>query len=154
MATMESIRDFLGQKRIAMIGVSQQPKEFSRVLFRELCERGYDVVPVNPGAREIEGRPCFARVQDIGAPVDGALIMTSPDVRDGVVRDCVAIGIKRVWMYRASGRGAVSPGAVRFCEANGVAVIAGECPLMFLPNGAWIHGMHALIRRVLWTYPT
>ena len=150
---MESIRDFLGQKRIAMIGVSQHPKEFSRVLFRELCERGYDVVPVNPAAREVEGRPCFTRVQDIDPPIDGALLMTSPGVTDAIVRDCVEAGVKRVWMYRASGKGAVSPEAVNFCLAHGITVIAGECPLMFLPNGSWIHGMHGLIRKIVWTYP-
>jgi predicted CoA-binding protein len=49
---LEIIEDFLAQKRIALVGLSRQPKDFSVMLFEELCRRGYDVVPVNPGAAE------------------------------------------------------------------------------------------------------
>jgi len=75
-------------------------------------------VPVNPEAREMEGLPCFARLQEIEPPVGGALLMTPPALTDRVVRDCAEAGIKRVWMYRATGQGAVSADAVKFCEAN------------------------------------
>src|SRR5256885_15710176 len=105
MTVMERIQDFLGQKRFAIVGVSQSPKDFSRALFREFRERGYDPVPVNPAAREIEGQPCFPCLQEIQPPVDAVLLMTSPAVTDTVVRDCAEAGIKLVWMYRAGGRG-------------------------------------------------
>ena len=65
MASMERVRDFLSQKRLAFVGVSRQPKDYSRALFREFGARGYDAVPVNPAIAEIEGCRCFARVQDI-----------------------------------------------------------------------------------------
>ena len=153
MTVMERIQDFLGEKRFAIVGVSQSPKDFSRTLFREFRERGYDPVPVNPAAPEIEGQPCFPRVQDIQPPVDGVLLMTSPSVTDAVVRDCAEAGIKRVWMYRAGGRGAVTAAAVEFCESSGISVIPGECPLMFLPGGAWFHRFHGLVKKVAHTYP-
>lgn len=54
MSSLARIREFLGQKRLAIVGVSRQPRDFSRALFREFCSRGYEVVPVNPAAREIE----------------------------------------------------------------------------------------------------
>ena len=63
MTVMERIQDFLGQKRVAIVGVSRQPKGFSRVLLREFRQKGYDAVPVNPEAREMEGLPCFARLK-------------------------------------------------------------------------------------------
>jgi uncharacterized protein len=153
MTVCESIQDFLGQKRFAIVGVSQSPKDFSRSLFREFRERGYDPVPVNPAAREIEGQACFSRLQEIQPPVHGALLMTSPAVTDAVVRDCAEAGIKRVWMYRAGGRGAVTQEAVQFCESSGMAVIPGECPLMFLPGGAWFHRFHGLVKKIARTYP-
>jgi len=65
MTVMERIQDFLGQKRFAIAGVSRRPKDFSRALLREFRERGYDAVPVNPEAREMDGQPCFARLQEI-----------------------------------------------------------------------------------------
>jgi predicted CoA-binding protein len=59
-ASFETIEDFLAENRIAMVGVSREPKGFSRMLFEELSKRGYDMVPVNPNAPEVLGRPCFA----------------------------------------------------------------------------------------------
>ena len=57
MTRMENIRDFLAQKRFAFIGVSRQPKDFSRALFREFKTRNYEPVPVHLEAAEIEGVP-------------------------------------------------------------------------------------------------
>ena len=91
--TRAQIDDFLAQKRLAFVGVSRNPKDFSRGLFRELQQRGYDVIPVNPQATELDGQPCWARVQDITPPVDGALLMTPPHVTNQVVRDCAEAGI-------------------------------------------------------------
>jgi uncharacterized protein len=48
MANLVDIRDFLAHKRFAMVGVSRQPKDFSRSLFHEFLNRGYEAVPVNP----------------------------------------------------------------------------------------------------------
>jgi len=151
-ASLEAIEDFLAQKRIAMVGVSREPKEFSGMLFKELSKRGYDMVPVNPATSEILGRTCYACVQDIQPPVDAAILMTSPAVTESVVRDCVEAGIRRVWMYRAGGRGAVSPAAVEFCRAHDMQVVPGECPFMFLPN-AGFHSVHTFIRKITFRYP-
>ena len=107
-----AINDFLGQRRLALVGVSRDPKDFSRAVWRELRSRGYDVVPVNPGAGEIDGVPCAARLQDVSPPVDGALLLTSPAVSVRVVHDCAEAGVKRVWLHRGAGHGAVSDAAI------------------------------------------
>src|SRR5947209_1639718 len=95
---LDTIRDFLSQQRLAIVGVSHQPKDFSRALFRAFQERNFNVVPVNPSAQEIEGVVCYSHVRDIRPPVDTALLMTSPAVTDEVVKDCADAGIRRVWM--------------------------------------------------------
>jgi hypothetical protein len=150
--SLETIQDFLAQKRIAMVGVSRNPRDFSVMLFKELVSRGYDVVPVNPRVPEVQGRRCFARVQDIQPAVDAVLLMTSPGVTEVVVGDCAAAGVKRVWMYRAGGTGAVSDKAIAFCRERGIAVVPGECPYMFLPH-AGLHRVHGFIRRISGSYP-
>lgn len=150
--SLDTIEDFLGQKRIAMVGISREGKDFSVMLFKELRRRGYDVVPVNPQMTELWGPQCFARVQDIHPPVDGALLMTSPSVTESVVRDCAEAGIRRVWMHRAVGEGAVSDEAVAFCRERGIAVVPGECPFMFLPNNGF-HGIHGFIRKITGRFP-
>jgi predicted CoA-binding protein len=152
-ASLETIEDFLAQKRIAMAGISRDPKSFSANLFEELCRRGYDVVPVNPNTAEVQGRRCFARVQDIQPPVEAALLMTSPGATEKVVHDCAEADIRRVWMYRAAGKGSVSAKAVEFCQEHGIDVVPGQCPFMFLPETAGFHRFHGFIRKITGRYP-
>jgi len=152
-SSLEVVTDFLAHKRIAMAGISRDPANLSVKLFQELIRRGYDVAPVNPAAREIEGQVCYAKVTDVQPPVSAALLMTSPAVTEAVVRDCAAAGVRQVWMFRAGGTGAVSQEAVGFCEARGIAVVAGECPFMFLPGSGWFHRLHGWMRKITGGYP-
>lgn len=47
---------------------------------------------------------------------------------------CHAIGIKRVWLHQGPVPGSATPGAVDYCRAHGMSVIAGGCPLMYAPT--------------------
>ena len=69
MASRAVIDDFLKQKRLAVVGVSRNPKEFSNGVFRKLKASGYEVLPVNRNASEVEGEPCYASVRDLPGPV-------------------------------------------------------------------------------------
>ena len=151
--SLEAVQNFLAQKRIAMVGVSRQPRDFSVSLFNELCRRGYDVVPVNPNASEVQGRRCYARVQEVQPPVAAALLMTSSTATNEVVRDCAAAGVRRIWMYRAGGKGAVSEEALRFCRSHNMEVVPGECPFMFLTHAGALHWIHGCIRKLTGHYP-
>ena len=152
-ASLDTINDFLAQKRIAMIGISHDAHNLSVMLFKEFSKRGYDIVPVNPNLPTVLGRKCYARVQDIEPPVDAALLMTSPQITDQAVQDCAEAGIHRVWMYRGGGQGAVSVKALEFCQQHGISVVPGECPYMFLPKSGGIHALHGFIRKVFGSYP-
>ncbi len=149
MSPREEIDGFLQEKRIAMAGVSTNAKHFSRVLFRDLQARGYDTIPVNPRAEEIEGCRCYRSVRDVVPRPSAVLIMTPAKATDAVVHDCLASGVECVWMYRAVGAGAVSPTAVRFCRDNGIHVVAGECPYMFLPDCGFPHNVHGWFHTAL-----
>jgi len=150
---LETIEEFLAQKRLAMIGVSRNPKDFSAVLFEEFRKRGYEMVAVNPNATEVLGQRCFTRIQDVQPPVEAALLMTTSKVTDSVVSDCAQAGIRRIWMYRAGSTGAVSPSAVAFCQEHGIQVIPGQCPFMFLPGAGGVHKFHGFIRKITGRYP-
>ncbi len=151
--SLETIHEFLAQKRIAVIGVSREPGSFSVMLFQEFLRCGYDVVPVNPHTPNVLGHPCFARVQDVTPAVKAALLITSPEVTETVVADCARAGIRMVWMHRGVGVGAVSPRAVTFCRAQGIDVIAGQCPFMFLPASGGVHRIHGFFRKIMGRYP-
>jgi predicted CoA-binding protein len=149
-----AVKGFLGLKRIAMIGVSRNDKDFSRTLFRDLAANGYDVVPVNPAAGEIEGRRCYPGISAVDPPVQGALLMTRAIHSADVVRECATAGVDRVWLYRAgAGPGAVSEEAVTAGRELGLHMVIGECPYMFLQNVSWFHHVHGWLKRLTGTYP-
>jgi uncharacterized protein len=153
--TRQQIDDFWALKRLAVVGVSRDPKHFSNMIWQELRQRRYEAVPVNPNANELDGQACYARVQDIQPPVEGVVIMTPPKATDGVVEDCAAAGVTHVWMHKGAGggQGAVSKTAVEYCREHGMDVVAGFCPYMFLPGTPIFHGMHAFIKKVTGSYP-
>jgi uncharacterized protein len=151
--TAADIQDFLAQRRIAIVGVSRDSKDFSRILFREFIKRGYDVIPINPGATEVENRACFAHVQDIHPTPDAALLMIPSATTPEIVRECAAAGVHRVWMYRAGGQGAVDLKAVAFCRENEIRVVEGHCPFMFLPGTSFLHRAHGFILKLTGAYP-
>lgn len=133
---MESVRaaaeEFLAQRRIAVAGVSREAGQAANAIYRRLREAGYDVVPVNPKADEVEGDRCYPSVQALPFCPDGVLIATHPDVAPAVARECVDAGVPRVWMHRSFGTGSASEEATRICRDAGVAVLDGACPMMFL----------------------
>ena len=148
------IDDFLSGHRIALVGVSTNPRDFSRAVLRELVGHGYDVVPVRPGAGEIEGRRAYERVQDIPGTLDGALLMTPPAVSEQIAHDCAEVHVPRVWFHRGAGPGSASATAVAFCREQGIEVVPGRCPLMFLgTHPAFVHRFHAGVLKLLGRYP-
>ena len=153
MATKATIDRFLSDRRLAVVGVSRDGKDFSRAVFRAFLERGYDAVPVNAGGGEAEGRACVRAMAEVRPPVEAALLLTPPAATFGVVKDCAEAGVKRVWMHRGAGRGAVSETAVSFCREHGMEVVDGACPFMFLPGTGAFHGLHRFALRLFGRLP-
>ena len=153
MTTLKQVEDFLALKRVAVVGVSRNPKDFTRVMWDEFRQRRYEAIPVNPNATEIDGQPCFARVTDIKPGVDGVLIMTPKTATDDIVKDCAAAGVKHVWMYGGMAPGAATDTAVAFCEQNGISVVKGLCPYMFLPGTPAFHAPHRIFKKLTGRYP-
>jgi len=125
------VATFLQGKRIAVAGVSRQPHQAANAVFQKLVRSGYTVFPVNPRAEQVEGVRCYPDLATLPEPVDGVVVATHPNDALGVVRQCAARGIRRIWFHRSFGQGSVSDDAVRECAANGIEPIVGGCPLMF-----------------------
>jgi hypothetical protein len=129
----EKAEQFLTQKHIAVVGVSTtNPNEFTNMIYRKFRDNGFHAYAVNPKADTVEGEPCYPTVKDVPVQLDGVVIGTTPAVTDQVVRDCLDAGVTRVWMHKSVTTGSVSPDAVAFCQENGIMVIDGACPMMFL----------------------
>lgn len=146
---LSGARRFLALGRIAVVGVSRDPRDFSRAVLAELARRGLDVVAVSPHLDPgvaVEGRPAARRLADVHPPPDGALLLTPPAATDAAVRDCVALGIRHVWMHRGGGPGAATPTAVALCRDAGVALVTDLCPFMALEGVSLPHRLHRALR--------
>ena len=153
MTKLAQVQSFLEQKRIAIVGVSHDPREISYTLWQEFRQRRYEAIPVNPNLTELDGQRVYAHVQEIQPPVDGVLIMTSARHTDDVVGDCVAAGVKSVWMYGGMTPGAKTPTAVATCEQNGIDAVVGLCPYMFLEGSPAFHAPHRFWKKLTGSYP-
>jgi predicted CoA-binding protein len=142
----EAAARFLAAKRVAVTGVSRTPQGHgANVVYGRLRERGYDVFAVNPNAERVEGDLAYPDLRSVPGGVEAVVIGTSPQAALDTVKECVDLGITRVWMHRLHGAGSVSADAARFGRDHGLMVIDGGCPLMFDPTA---DTGHKLLRRV------
>ena len=138
-----NVAAFLAGKRIAVAGVSRQPKQFANAIYRRLVDTGFEVLPVNPNATEVEGVRCYPDLASIPGTVDGVVIATPPQAALDIVRQCGEKGVRRVWFHRSFGTGSVSSEALQECKARGIEAIVGGCPLMYCEP---VDGGHRCIR--------
>ena len=138
-----TVAAFLAGKRFAVAGVSRQPQQAANAIFRKLCGSGYEVLPINPNAAEVEGVRCYPDLASIPGDIDGVVIATPPAAALSIVRQCGDKGVRQVWFHRSFGAGSVSRDAVKECKLRGVDAIVGGCPLMYCEP---VDGGHRCIR--------
>ncbi len=130
----EAAADFLAQRRIAVAGVSRDPKMTANAIYRKLRATGYQVFAVNPQATTpLEGDPSYPSLRAIPGGVDAVLVCTPAAPAAAIVRECAELHIPRLWLHQGFGPGSVSAEAVALARQEGLALIAGACPLMFGP---------------------
>jgi predicted CoA-binding protein len=133
MPSQHVAREFLNQHRIAVVGVSRNPKDISRSVYKKLVKTGHEVYAVNPNAESTDSMPFYPSVRDLPRPVDGALIMVPSTASAAVVQDCQSAGVRRIWLYGTGFQGgSVSPEAVALARAAGMVLVDGACPFMFV----------------------
>ena len=138
MTTKAVVDDFIAQKKLAVVGVSRDPKKFGNAAYRELKAKGYRVFPINRNVDSIEGDRCYANLNALPEKVEGVLIVVPPRETEQVVHEVDAAGIKRVWMQQ----GSESDAAVRFCQEHGISEVHGECIMMFAQPVQSFHRWH------------
>jgi predicted CoA-binding protein len=115
-------------KTIAMVGVSPKISRPSYFVFKYLTERGYRVIPVNPGqvGTELLGQKFYAKLADIPDPIDMVDIFRNADAALGVVQEALALKPlpQVIWMQL----GIRNDEAARLAEAAGIKVVMNRCP--------------------------
>jgi predicted CoA-binding protein len=113
---------------IAMVGASNKDNRPSYFAFKYLLERGYNMIPVNPGqaGKELLGRKIYARLADIPEPVDMIDIFRASQYALPIVREALEMKPQPrvIWMQL----GVRDDEAARLAEANGMKVVMNRCP--------------------------
>lgn len=122
MTTKEILRTF---KRIAVVGISNDPGRASNGVSRYLLKNGYTVVPVNPLIEEFEGIPAVADLEDIEGPVEVVNIFRRSEHVPALVDQAIRIGAKVVWMQQ----GVVHEEAAARAREAGLEVVMDRCIL-------------------------
>jgi len=134
------VQNFLAQKKIAVVGVSDKRETGCNLAYTKFKENGYQVFAVNPRISTFNGDACYPDLKSLPEKPDAVFLLTNPKVTDQIIQQCVDLGIKHVWMHcmmgtkpgLASGMTSVSQSAVEMCETNGIEVIPGSCPNQFI----------------------
>lgn len=113
----EEIRAILEEsKKIAVVGLSPKEDRPSNRVAKYLMEHGFEIVPVNPGQKEVLGMKCYRTIIDIPFEVDIADLFLSADRVPEAVDQALEKGIKVIWMqlgiyHREAGEKASDSGA-------------------------------------------
>ncbi len=143
MSTRVAIDEFLAQRSLALVGVSRDGQRgFGNAVRKELSQKGYQLFVVHPEADKIGDQPCAHSLADVASQVGGVVLVTPPDQTLRLVEEAAALGVRRVWMQQ----GAESPEAIAACQQHGIALVHGECILMFAEPTAWFHRAHRWVR--------
>lgn len=117
-------------KTIAMVGASGNEIRPSYFAMMYLLNKGYKIIPVNPGmaGKEILGQKVYASLAEVPGPVDMVDIFREAQYAPAIVREALAekdrLGLKYIWMQL----GVVSEEAAKLAEDAGLTVIMDRCP--------------------------
>jgi uncharacterized protein len=150
MTTKQAVNNFLNNKSIAVVGVSRNQKKFGYITYKDLKDKGYKVIAVNPNVNMIESDKCYPDLSSIKEKFDGVLLVVPPKQSEKVVREAYSLGVKSIWFQQGSS----SDEAVKFCEENNISVVSKECILMFTEPVESFHKFHRWIWKIIGKLPT
>jgi hypothetical protein len=115
-------------KTIAVVGASANDVRPSYFVMKYMLDKGYQVIPVNPGqaGREILGQMTYAKLSEIPGAIDMVDIFRASDAVPGIVEEVLALASlpKVIWMQLTVRHAEAAARA----EAAGIKVVMNRCP--------------------------
>ncbi len=136
-------------KTIALVGASANEVRPSYFVMKYLIDKGYEVIPVNPGlaGQQILGQTVYASLGDIPKPVDMVDIFRNSDAAGPITDEALALSPKPsvIWMQLS----VRNDEAAARAEAAGLQVVMNRCPKMeygkLSGEWAWVGGDSGII---------
>ncbi|MFN0205314.1 MAG: CoA-binding protein [Planctomycetota bacterium] len=122
--SIAEIRELLHKSRvIAVVGYSKNPARASHWIAEYLQQKGYRIIPVNPGIDAALGEKCYRTLADVPDEVDLVNIFRSPPEVPAIVEEAIRKKAKVVWMQEGAEN---EPAAKRAIE-GGLRAVVGRC---------------------------
>jgi len=121
-----TIQELLRSNRvIAVVGLSSKKFRPSYGVAEYMQREGYRIIPVNPHEKEVLGEKSYARLEDIGEPVDIVDIFRRSEFVEPIVESAIRLGAKAIWMQE----GVEDEEAARKAREAGLFVVMDRCIL-------------------------
>jgi predicted CoA-binding protein len=118
------IRELYTFKNIAVVGMSRDPVKAAHFVPKYMIEKGYNIIPVNPLAKEILGRGTYSKVSDIKSQVDIVDIFRPSEDVYSVVEDSIKKpGVRVIWLQE----GIHNTDAEKIALDNKINVVFNRC---------------------------
>ena len=144
------IRDILQSvKTIALVGASANEVRPSYFVMKYLIDKGYEVIPVNPGlaGQQILGQTVYATLADLPKPVDMVDVFRNAEAAGPITDEALALATPPgvIWMQLS----VRNDEAAARAEAAGLKVVMNRCPKMedgkLSGEWAWVGGDSGII---------
>lgn len=123
-----TIKTMLEKKNWAVVGANPKPEKYGNKIYNKLLNHGYNVVPVNPVYKEIEGVETAPSLMDVKEKIDCINVVVSPKRAVQVVKDAIELGIQYIWFQP----GAFDENVIDMAENAGLEVVFHACVLVEL----------------------
>jgi predicted CoA-binding protein len=110
-------------RTIAVVGASPKPERPSHIVASYLMEQGYNVVPVNPGARKVLGKTSYPDLRSIPGKIEVVDIFRPSEEVMPIVEEAIEIGAKAIWMQE----GIINEEAAARARNAGLDVVMDKC---------------------------
>ncbi|WP_054709687.1 CoA-binding protein [Bacillus sp. JCM 19041] len=111
------------KKRIAVVGLSDNPDRTSYMVSEAMQRAGYTIIPVNPNADVVLGEKSYASLKDIEGPVDMVNVFRRSEFLPGIAKETVERGIDSFWAQL----GVVNEDAYDYLKEHGVETVMDRC---------------------------
>jgi predicted CoA-binding protein len=119
----DEIRAIFSMKKIAVVGMSQNPQKDAHMIPKYLTTQGYDVTPVNPNADEILGKKCFDLVSEVPGEIDVVNVFRPSEDVLPVIQEAIKKKPKVIWLQE----GIHNEEAEKLAKNAGITVVFNRC---------------------------
>jgi uncharacterized protein len=109
-------------KRIAVVGLSDNPNRTSYMVSKAMQDNGFEIIPVNPNAKEILGQKSYSSLKEVGN-VDIVNVFRRSEFVFDIAKEAVEINAKILWTQL----GVIDEQAFTYATEHGMTVIMDRC---------------------------